>query len=88
MVRREDGAAPAEVIEETYRRLAEAPSRVIMATLEDALAVEERPNMPGTTTQWPNWSLALPGGLEALENSALPQRIAAGLNRDPAGKTP
>jgi hypothetical protein len=46
-----------------------------------ALAVAERPNMPGTTDQWPNWSLALPGGLEALERSPLPGRIARGLNR-------
>ena len=76
-----DDAAPEEVIETAYRRLGEAPSRVIVATLEDALAVEERPNMPGTTTQWPNWSLALPGGLEALEGSALPRRIAAALSR-------
>jgi 4-alpha-glucanotransferase len=88
MIGREDNAAPAEVIEETYRRLAEAPSRVVMATLDDALAVEERPNMPGTTTQWPNWSLALPGGLEALESSLLARRIAAQLNRASVGKAP
>jgi 4-alpha-glucanotransferase len=81
VIGRDDDAPPEEVIEAAYRRLAEAPSRVIVATLEDALAVEERPNMPGTTTQWPNWSLALPGGLEALENSVLPRRIAAGFSR-------
>jgi len=47
--------APAEVaVELTYRALATAPSRVILATLDDALAVVERPNMPGTTTAWPN----------------------------------
>ena len=85
VVGRNDDAPPEEVIEAAYRRLAEAPSRVIVATLEDALTVEERPNMPGTTTQWPNWSLALPGGLEALENSVLPRRIAAGFSR--GGKT-
>jgi 4-alpha-glucanotransferase len=80
MLARADDATPAEIIEAAYRQLAEAPSRVIVATLEDALAVEERPNMPGTTTQWPNWSLALPGGLEALESSELPRRIAAALH--------
>ena len=26
----------------------------------DAIGVEERPNMPGTVDEWPNWSLALP----------------------------
>jgi 4-alpha-glucanotransferase len=85
VIARGDDATPAEVIEAAYGRLAEAPSRVIVATLEDALAVEERPNMPGTTTQWPNWSLALPGGLEALENSVLPQRIAADLHGGAVG---
>jgi 4-alpha-glucanotransferase len=70
--------APVErVIEETYRLLSQAPSAILLATLEDALAVVERPNVPGTTTQWPNWRLALPGGLEALEAAELPRRIAA-----------
>ena len=55
-------APVAEVIEAAYRRLAQAPSRIITATLEDAQAVVERPNMPGTIEQWPNWSLALPAG--------------------------
>jgi 4-alpha-glucanotransferase len=74
--------APVErVIETTYRLLAAAPSAILLATLEDALAVVERPNRPGTTTQWPNWRLALPGGLEALEAAALPGRIAAALAR-------
>jgi 4-alpha-glucanotransferase len=71
------------VIQRTYELLAEAPSAVLLATLDDALAIEERPNMPGTTTQWPNWRLAIPGGLEALEASPLPRRIAAALQRKP-----
>ena len=32
-------------------RSREAPSRVLLATLDDALAVPERPNMPGTVTR-------------------------------------
>jgi 4-alpha-glucanotransferase len=74
-------ATASQVVEETYRRLGEAPSLVLAAPLEDALAVEERPNMPGTTAEWPNWSLALPGGIEGLENAELPRRIAAALCR-------
>ena len=70
------------VIEATYHLLAHAPSAILLATLEDALAVAERPNMPGTIgSQWPNWSLALPGGLEALETAELPRRIAKALRR-------
>ena len=75
-----DAAAAEAAIEATYTRLAEAPSLVVAATLEDALAVREQTNMPGTIDQWPNWSLALPGGIEALEQSALATRIAATLN--------
>jgi len=76
-----DDGAIAEVIARTYRRLGEAPSLILAAALEDALAVAERPNMPGTVSQRPNWCLSLPGGLEALETSPLAREIAAGLGR-------
>jgi 4-alpha-glucanotransferase len=65
----------------THQRLAEAPSVVVAATLEDAMAVEERPNMPSTTTEWPNWSLALPASLEDLETQALARDVADTLRR-------
>jgi len=70
-----------EVIERAYRLLGEAPSLLLTATLDDALAVTERPNMPGTVTEWPNWRQALPGGLESLEQSDLPRRIAQAMQR-------
>ncbi len=77
----------AEVIEAAYRRLADAPSHLVTATLEDALAVAERTNMPGTITDRPNWSIALPAPLEALEQAPLPRRLAAalGARARPAG---
>ena len=62
-----------EVITRTYELLAQAPSVIVTATLEDALAVEERPNIPGTTET--SWSLALPESLEALESSPLARAI-------------
>ncbi len=62
-----------EVITRTDELLAQAPSAIITATLEDALAVEERPNIPGTTET--SWSLALPESLEALESSSLARAI-------------
>ena len=74
--------APVELaIERTYAALAAAPSRVLLATLDDALAVPERPNMPGTVTEWPNWSLALPQPLEEIEQAPLPRALAAALTR-------
>jgi 4-alpha-glucanotransferase len=76
------GDAPlSEIIVETHRALGSAPSRVLLATLDDALAVLEQPNMPGTTTTWPNWSLALPKTIEQMKDAELPARIAAVLRR-------
>lgn len=79
-------ASPAEVVAAAYAALGQAPCRVLLATLEDALCVARRPNIPGTTgRQRPNWCLALPGGIEALETTPLPQRIAQALKRCTAG---
>ena len=76
-----DDAAVDEVVLRTHQLLAEAPSAVLLATLEDALAVAERPNMPNTTAEWPNWSRALPCPLEAVERHPLVQAVATGLRR-------
>jgi 4-alpha-glucanotransferase len=76
-----DGAGPVDVAEAAYRALAASPSRLLTATLEDALGVAERPNKPGTTTEWPNWSLALPLTLEELAGDPRPGRIARALRR-------
>jgi 4-alpha-glucanotransferase len=75
------GGDPEAVIEAVYADLATAPCDLLVATLEDVLAVEERPNMPGTTDQWPNWSLALPVPLEELQRRRLPVRVAERLGR-------
>ncbi len=65
----------------THRALAQAPSRILLATLDDAVAVPERPNVPGTVREWPNWSLALPQPLEEIETMDLPRRLADALAR-------
>lgn len=77
------GAEPTEAVRSAYRLLSEAPSRVLTVTLDDVAVVAERPNMPGTVDQWPNWSLALPVPIEDLEASALPVEIAAEMNSGP-----
>ena len=75
-------ASVEEVIRRTYELLGQAPSKIVSATLDDALAVEERPNMPGTTSkQWPNWSFALPKSQEDLEQHDLAREIAQALKR-------
>ena len=74
------GVAETDTIEEVvagaYRWLAEAPSALLAATLEDALSVAERPNLPGTVGERPNWSLALPYSLEEIEEHPGPRRVA------------
>jgi 4-alpha-glucanotransferase len=77
-----DEHAPAQqAIEATHRALARAPSRILLATLDDAVATPERPNMPGTITEWPNWSLPLPMTLEEIETAELPRHLAGLLAR-------
>ena len=70
-----------DVIAAAHEVLATAPSLLVTATLDDALAVTERPNVPGTTRERPNWSLALPQPLERLETAPLALRIARALAR-------
>ncbi len=71
----------ATVITRLHVALATAPSRLLTATLDDAMAVAERPNMPATTNQWPNWCIALPRPIETLKDSALARGIARALAR-------
>jgi 4-alpha-glucanotransferase len=74
------GVAPdapvSEVVPAVYTVVAQAPSRLVAATLEDGLEVEARPNHPGATTEHPNWSLALPYSLDEIESHPGPRRIA------------
>lgn len=74
-----EGAEPEEVIAGVYDDLGRAPCALLVASLDDVLAVEERPNMPGTTDAWPNWSIALPRPLEELEEAPLARRVATSL---------
>jgi 4-alpha-glucanotransferase len=75
-------AGPDAVTLAIHRRLAEAPSAVIVATLEDALGVAERPNLPGTMgARRANWSLALPEPLEEIQADPRPRALAVILGR-------
>ncbi len=84
-----DPATPVpEVVARVYADLATAPCLLLAASLDDALALEERPNMPGTLDEWPNWRLGLPFPLETVERMALPRRIAASLIRPAVTRQP
>ncbi len=72
-------ARPAAANLAAHRLLARAPSVLLSATLDDAAAVPERPNIPGADGQRANWCLALPSDLEDLELAVLPRRLASTL---------
>jgi 4-alpha-glucanotransferase len=84
-VRRMTRATPTtparEVVARVHEALAKAPSQILTATLDDAMAVEERPNIPATSDEWPNWRLALPEPIETLRENRLARRIAKALQR-------
>jgi 4-alpha-glucanotransferase len=71
-----DGTPPVDVAVAAYRRLAHARSRIVLASFEDALGIEERTNEPGTTTERPNWRLALTKPLEEVDHDQGVLRIA------------
>jgi len=77
----EDAGVEAAVLG-AYRALAEAPSAVLLATLEDILLVPTRPNLPGTTAErWPSWSMPLPAAVEEIVREPRAERVAELLSR-------
>lgn len=68
--------------------LAQAPSALVTATIDDALGISERPNFPGTIDEWPNWSLALPKSLEEIEHDPRVEETAQALHQGRQRCTP
>lgn len=71
-------ASPEQAVQRAHRLLAQAPSRLLSATLDDAVGEQRRPNMPGTTSR-PNWSLPLPVPVEELAEHPLVRQVAGTL---------
>jgi 4-alpha-glucanotransferase len=82
-----DDATPEQAVEHAHRRLARAPSALLSATLDDAVAEQRRPNMPGADDR-PNWSLPLPVPVEELHAHPLLQTVARTLADGVAGEHP
>lgn len=55
---------------------------LVAATLEDAVEAQDRPNVPGTIDQRPNWSLPLPVLLDDLAADPRVGRLAGLLSND------
>lgn len=73
-----EGAAAA-----VHSLLARSPALLAAASLEDALGVTLRPNLPGTVRERPNWRIPLPKPLEELEKDPEAMALAAALARVP-----
>ena len=73
-----DDAPLDDVVRRAYAALGRAPCAVVVGTLDDALDVTERPNMPGSTDA-SNWSQALPLPLEEVELDTRVDAVARGL---------
>jgi 4-alpha-glucanotransferase len=65
------------IVAAIYGFLARTPAMLVTATLEDAVEAPDRPNVPGTVDQRPNWSLPLPVRLEELIGDPRVRRLAS-----------
>jgi 4-alpha-glucanotransferase len=71
-----------DVVLGLHAALAASPSALVAATLEDALRVERRPNMPGTPSmQRPNWSIPLPVPVEDLGGDVRVRSLVGAMRR-------
>jgi 4-alpha-glucanotransferase len=68
------------IVAALYGFLARTPAMLVAATLEDAVEAPDRPNVPGTIDQRPNWSLPLPVLLDDLAADPRVRRLAAVLS--------
>jgi 4-alpha-glucanotransferase len=56
--------------------LADSPAKLLAVALEDALGVQEQPNVPGMIDEYPNWRRKLPLDLEQLRDDPRLRTIA------------
>lgn len=51
-----DPAVPEPVLDAAFRFLAKTPAELVLLPLEDVIGAQDQPNLPGTTTEHPNWA--------------------------------
>jgi 4-alpha-glucanotransferase len=72
----EAGVAPAElkpapdnagpVVDGALRFVARTPAKLAVLPLEDVLGLQAQPNLPGTTTEHPNWRRRYPDTADVM----------------------
>lgn len=77
----------ADLCRAIHAYLARTPSWVVLASLEDVLGEVAQVNVPGTVTQYPNWSRKLSLALEELRRDPRLRQLASALRaiRPPTG---
>jgi 4-alpha-glucanotransferase len=61
--------------------LAQSRAALLEVRLEEIFGLPEQQNLPGTTTEHPNWRRKIPLTLEEMRAAPEPRRLAARLNR-------
>ncbi|KPF66279.1 hypothetical protein IP69_15565 [Bosea sp. AAP35] len=65
------------VVDAAIRFIARTPCTLKLLPIEDALGVQTQPNVPGTTTEKPNWRHRLDGDADALlDDAAVRSRLS------------
>ena len=72
---------PDAVIEATLSHVARSPALLAMAPIEDLLGEVEQQNLPGTTSEHPNWRRRLTDPLDALLDDPVVMRRVAALSQ-------
>ncbi|MCB0971238.1 MAG: 4-alpha-glucanotransferase [Acidimicrobiales bacterium] len=75
----DDSAPTDDVLVAAHRRLADAPSMLVTAALDDLVGARHRPNVPGTIDEHPNWRIPLPVPLDDLDGHPLAERVVDAL---------
>jgi 4-alpha-glucanotransferase len=73
----EDDVPVSEVVVRVHEAVATSPVELAIANLDDVLCTEERPNMPGTMDEWPNWSIAQPRPIDELTAGDPPETLTS-----------
>ena len=74
---------PQPVVEAALKHVAKSPAVLAIAPIEDLLGEVEQPNLPGTTSEHPNWRRRLQAPLQILlDNPTVAHRLRAISNRN------
>ena len=66
-----EGADTSTATAAVHRAVAASPARLCLATTDDLAGATDRPNHPGTVnSEFPNWSIRLPMGVDQLIDGA------------------